>query len=74
MVAQGSKPVGGIDRVVSGQESTIGVIQLDEVAKEQLTLAEEENDLFDEEDDKDDKDDKDDNDDITRYGSIYIII
>mmetsp|Transcript_20918 Transcript_20918/g.45604 ORF Transcript_20918/g.45604 Transcript_20918/m.45604 type:complete len:1053 (+) Transcript_20918:262-3420(+) len=32
MLAQGAKPVGGIYRVVSGQESTIGAIMLDEEA------------------------------------------
>ena len=36
MVAPGAKPVGGIYRVVSGQESTISAIQLDEVATNQL--------------------------------------
>ena len=36
MVAQGAKPVGGVYRVVSGQESTIQAIQLDELATEQL--------------------------------------
>lgn len=36
MVAQGAKPVGGIYRIISGQGSTIGAIQLDEVATEQL--------------------------------------
>lgn len=41
MLAQGSKPVGGIYRVVSGEESTIRSIQLDEVATEQLQAVEE---------------------------------
>ena len=36
MVAQGAKPVGGIYRIISGQGSTVGAIQLDEVATEQL--------------------------------------
>lgn len=36
MVAQGAKPVGGVYRVVSGKDSTIGVIQLDEMATKQL--------------------------------------
>lgn len=36
MVAQGAKPVGGVYRIVSGKDSTIGVIQLDEMATKQL--------------------------------------
>ena len=36
LVAQGAKPVGGVYRVVSGQDSTIAAIQLDEMATEQL--------------------------------------
>ncbi len=42
MLAQGSKPVGGVYRIVSGRESTIGTIQLDEAATELLKAAEEE--------------------------------
>lgn len=41
MVAQGAKPVGGIYRVVKGEESTIQAIQLDEAATEQLQATEE---------------------------------
>lgn len=41
MLAQGAKPVGGIYRIVSGQDSTIGAIMLDEEAtKEDAEAAE----------------------------------
>ena len=36
MVSQGAKPVGGVYRIVSGQDSTIAAVQLDEVATAQL--------------------------------------
>lgn len=36
MVAQGAKPVGNVYRIISGQDSTIRTIQLDEVATQQL--------------------------------------
>jgi len=51
MVAQGAKPVGGIYRVVKGEESTIQAIQLDEAATEQLELTGE--DIGDENDESD---------------------
>jgi len=50
MVAQGAKPVGGIYRVVAGQQSTIGSIQLDEVETEKLNAAEE--DDYEDDDDE----------------------
>ena len=56
MVAQGAKPVGGIYRVVSGEGSTIGAIQLDDVATEQLQACEEGNDDDDDDDDDEDED------------------
>lgn len=43
MIAQGAKPVGGIYRIVSGSESTIRAIQLDETV-EQEVLEDEESD------------------------------
>jgi len=63
MLAQGSKPVGGIYRVVSGQESTIGSIQLDEIATEQLQAVE---------DDDDDDDDSGDLEDEMNEGEIDV--
>ena len=60
MVAQGSKPVGGVYRVVAGEQSTIGAIQLDEVATEQLRAAEEESDLVDSDEDEDEEDEQQD--------------
>jgi indole-3-glycerol phosphate synthase len=63
-VAQGAKPVGGVYRVVSGQDSTIAAIQLDEAATQ---LEDQSNNDYDnddnEEDDDDDDNDDDDNDD-----------
>lgn len=56
MVAQGAKPVGGVYRIVAGSESTIGAIQLDAVATEQLEISEEGLDN-DEDDDDEDEDD-----------------
>jgi len=53
MVAQGTKPVGGVYRVVAGQDSTITAIQLDEVATEQLNA---DMDVVDGDDDDDDDD------------------
>ena len=41
MMAQGAKPVGGVYQIVKGQESTISVIALDEVATELMEQAEE---------------------------------
>jgi len=49
LVAQGAKPVGGVYRVVAGQESTIAAIQLDEVATEQLDAGTDGGDVDDEE-------------------------
>lgn len=51
MMAQGAKPVGGVYRVVAGEESTIGAIQLDEVATEQLK-GEEDDDIVEEEEEE----------------------
>ena len=36
MIAQGAKPVGGIYRIVSGSDSTIGAIVLDEAVKDEV--------------------------------------
>ena len=56
MLAQGAKPVGGIYRIVSGQDSTIGAIMLDEEAtKEDAEAAEDLKDGADE--DEGDEDD-----------------
>lgn len=55
MVASGAKPVGGIYRIVSGEKSTIGSIQLDEIATEQLQLAEEEAGISNDNSDDDDE-------------------
>lgn len=56
MLAQGAKPVGGIYRIVSGQDSTIGAIMLDEEAtKEDAEAAEDLKDDADE--DEGDEDD-----------------
>jgi len=49
MVAQGVKPVGGIYRVVNGQDSTISSIQLDEMATAQLNEENEEEEEEEEE-------------------------
>jgi indole-3-glycerol phosphate synthase len=52
MVAQGTKPVGGIYRVVAGQGSTINAIVLDEAATQEAQ------DSADDEEDDDDDDDE----------------
>jgi len=51
IVAQGTKAVGGVYRVVAGEGSTINAIQLDEVATEQLNADMDGNDV-DEEDEE----------------------
>lgn len=56
LVAQGAKPVGGIYRVVAGQNTTIGSVQLDEVATEKLNSVEEN---IDDEDDDDESTEED---------------
>jgi len=57
MLAQGAKPVGGIYRIVSGQDSTIGAIMLDEEAtKEDAEAAEDLKDLNADEDEGDEND------------------
>jgi indole-3-glycerol phosphate synthase len=55
MVSQGAKPVGGVYRIVSGQDSTISAIQLDETATSQLEDTIESLDKDDEEEDETDK-------------------
>jgi len=52
IIAQGAKPVGGVYRVVSGEETSIKTIQLDEQATEQL----QDNDQVDNEDEMNDMD------------------
>jgi len=65
MLAQGAKPVGGVYRVISGQDSTIGAIQLDELATDQLKAAEEGMEEFEDEDD-DDEDDAENSEDVKK--------
>jgi len=55
MTAQGTKPVGGIYQIVKGQESTVGVVVLDEQATD--ALDEDETQLEDDEED-DEEDEK----------------
>ena len=58
-IAQGAKPVGGIYRVVSGQDSTISAIQLDETATSLEKDAMMTNEQDDDEEDDDDEDELD---------------
>jgi len=57
-VAQGTKPVGGIYRVVSGQDATIRAIVLDETATQEATN--------NDDDDEDEEEDDEDEDDLTK--------
>ena len=61
MIAQGAKPVGGIYRIVTGEESTIRAIILDESATQEAdAVAAEEQQAEEEEDDEDSEEDLDD--------------
>ncbi len=55
MVASGAKAVGGIYRVVSGSESTIAAVQLDELATKQLSEMDDDDSDDEEEEDNDEE-------------------
>jgi indole-3-glycerol phosphate synthase len=71
MLAQGSKPVGGVYSIVKGEECTIRAIQLDAEATEELQAAEEGQD-GDHQEDEDEEEDDDSQEDVKeRMAAAY---
>ena len=74
LVAQGTKPAGGVYRVVTGNDSTIKAIVLDEEATQEANEAatDDEDQLMDDDDDDDDEDDAEESNDVNaRMAAAY---